>query len=220
MGGACSVNGVRPQNSSSIIDFLNSGTGNSQVPKIIFLGLDYSGRDILAESLIHERLYTSYAEQGISYILPTPPRKESLFVARFGKVTLIEIPGTPQYRNSWPSIYTLGGVIKVITVIDTNDPLRFPIFRTKLLELITIMEDKTKYVPLVLVTCVIKGRYNRPSSVDASDLNINCMPSVSQRDINSLILASKQLCPAIQISVKNISHIEDLLKFQEYLRII
>ena len=152
MGGACSVNGVRPQNSSSIIDFLNSDTGNSQQPKIIFLGLDYSGKSILVESLIRERLYKSDAEPGKACTLPTPPNVESPFVTKFGTATMIEIPGTSQERNSWPMIYTFGGVIKVITVIDMNDPLRFPMFRTKLLELITIMEDLAKNIPLVLVT--------------------------------------------------------------------
>jgi hypothetical protein len=217
MGGACSVNGVRPQNSSSIIDFLNSDTGNSQQPKIIFLGLDYSGKSILVESLIRERLYKSDAEPGKACTLPTPPNVESPFVTKFGTATMIEIPGTSQERNSWPMIYTFGGVIKVITVIDMNDPLRFPMFRTKLLELITIMEDLAKNIPLVLVTYGLQGQYDDPSSVDTSDSSVNCMPSVTQQDINSLIFAAKRLCPAIQISVENISSFADVSKFQECL---
>ena len=144
MGSACSIKRVSNQVAPTILE-LNINENNAQTPKIVFLGIDGSGKSTIITWLERSELGESNHD---TFYNPIPkPSSHSSTVTNANNVNvvnclnnqilLIDVPGNPSQRKySWINLASKPGVIMIVYVIDQCDVLRYPVARQELLTLI------------------------------------------------------------------------------------
>ena len=132
MGSACSIKRVSNQVAPTILE-LNINENNAQTPKIVFLGIDGSGKSTIITWLERSELGESNHD---TFYNPIPkPSSHSSTVTNANNVNvvnclnnqilLIDVPGNPSQRKySWINLASKPGVIMIVYVIDQCDVLR------------------------------------------------------------------------------------------------
>lgn len=152
-------------------------SSNKNEVKILFLGLDGSGKSTIITKLrdFQVQLYIIYQNEEMVEIYPTPFMKTDKIVFENKSITLIEVSGQvvykyiqQRYRKYWQMFYP--DVNGIMFVVDGTDDKRLQIVKDLIEQLDKTLENKTPIVFLVNKQDV-EGAFNKSQAKEYIDLD-------------------------------------------------
>lgn len=144
MGSACSIKRVSSRIAPTMVE-LKIDEKDALAPKILFLGLDGSGKSTIVTWLKRSRLgetnyetfYTPLPKQPSHSVTLPSLNNNRINTSRCSHIVLIDVAGDELHRRyAWSNIAAKAGVIMIVYIIDQCDVVRFPVARQELLNLI------------------------------------------------------------------------------------
>ena len=164
MGSACSIKRVSNQVAPTILE-LKINECNVHSPKIVFLGIDGSGKSTIIKWLKRSELGETNHDNFYNPI-PKPASHSSNILNVnttvnltncLNKILLIDVPGNEVHRKHlWKSLVQKPGVIMIVYVIDQCDVLRYSVARQELMKL---MDFLNAYSIQCSLSIVINNKY-------------------------------------------------------------
>ena len=185
MGSACSIKRVSSRITPTMMEFKINGE-DALAPKIVFLGLDGSGKSAIITWLKrselgetnHETFYTPLPKQPSHSIAIPNSNTNRVNTSRCGNIVLIDVAGYELHRRyAWRNIAAKVGVIMIVYIIDQCDVVRFPVARRELLNLIHSLNECNVHCSISIVI------NNKLGSIDRNEIDKFLVPSTELQEL-------------------------------------
>ena len=185
MGSACSIKRVSSRITPTMMEFKINGE-DALAPKIVFLGLDGSGKSAIITWLKrselgetnHETFYTPLPKQPSHSIAIPNSNTNRVNTSRCGNIVLIDVAGDELHRRyAWRNIAAKVGVIMIVYIIDQCDVVRFPVARRELLNLIHSLNECNVHCSISIVI------NNKLGSIDRNEIDKFLVPSTELQEL-------------------------------------